>query len=108
MRVELDSGIYRRVQYDSFTANDFTITVGPDDDWTGANISTSPKDVFVAYIDVLANDVEEAYTAVYKGTDNNILVRVRDGGGTPIVTFEGSAVFGSTASSIAAIRQPDA
>lgn len=107
LRVELDTGIYRRIQYDSFSGNDFTITTGPDDDWTGANVSTFPKDVFVAYIDQLADATSEAYTAVYT-TDVDILVRVRDGGATPIKTFEGSATFGSVSSSIAAIRQSDA
>lgn len=107
VRVKLDSGIYRRVQYDSFSGDDFTITVGPDDDWTGANVSTQPKDVFVAYIDVLANAISEAYTAVYS-SDRDILVRVRDGGATPIKTFETNATFGSTSSSVAAIRTSDA
>lgn len=106
VRVELDSGIYRRVQYDSYSGNDFTITTA-DDDWTGANISTQPKDVFVAYIDVLADATSEAYTAVYS-TDRDLLVRVRDGGATPIKTFEGNGVFGSTSSSLAAIRTSDA
>jgi hypothetical protein len=106
VRVELDSGIYRRVEYDSFTGNDFTLNVA-DQDWTGANASTAPKDVFVAYIDVLANAATEAYTAVYV-SDVDLLVRVRDGGATPIKTFEGNATFGSTSSSIAAIRTSDA
>ena len=108
IRVELDTGIYRRVQYDSFSGNDFTITVGPDDDWTGANISTFPKDVFIAYIDVLANATTEAYTAVYT-SDVNLLVRVRDGGATPIKTFEAtSAQFLSTPVTVAAVRTSDA
>ena len=108
LRVELDTGIYRRVQYDSYAGDDFTITVGPDDDWTGANTATAPKDVFVAYIDVLADATSEAFTAVYKGSDNNLLVRVRDGGATPIKTNEISAVFGNASSSVAAVRQSDA
>jgi hypothetical protein len=106
LRVELDTGVYRIVQYDSYSGNDFTITTA-DDDWTGGNVSTAPKDVFVAYIDVLADATTEAYTAVYV-SDRDILVRVRDGGGTPIKTFEGEGVFGSTSSSLAAIRTSDA
>lgn len=107
LRVLLDTGIYRRVRYDSYAANDFTLNVA-DDDWTGANVSTTPKDVFVAYIDTLAGATSESYTAVYKGSDQDLLVRVRDGGGTPIKTFEGNGVFGSTSSSLAAIRTTDA
>jgi hypothetical protein len=107
IRVELDTGIYRRIAYTSFSVNDFTITVGADDDWTGVNVATAPKDVFVAYIDVLANATTEAYTAVY-ASDVDLLVRVRDGGATPIKTFETSATFGSVSSSVAAVRTSDA
>jgi hypothetical protein len=81
--------------------------VGADDDWTGVNVATAPKDVFVAYIDVLANATTEAYTAVY-ASDVDLLVRVRDGGATPIKTFETSATFGSVSSSVAAVRTSDA
>jgi hypothetical protein len=104
LRVELDSGIYRRQDYTSYTSATFTI---PSTSYTGANVATAGADLFVAYIDVLADAATEAYTAVYIG-DRNILVRVRDGGATPIKTFEGSAVFGSVSSSIAAIRTSDA
>lgn len=107
LRVKLNSGIYRMVKYTAYSGNDFTLHSSYQD-WTGANVSTQPKDVFPAYIDVLSDATSEAYTAVYKGTDNNILVRVRDGGSTPIKTFEGNGVFGSTSSSLAAIRTSDA
>ncbi len=76
--------------------------------YSKADTSTSGNNVFVAYIDVLANAATEAYTAVYN-TDRDIFVRVRDGGGTPIVTFENTAAtFGSSSSSIPATRQSDA
>ena len=106
LRVELDSGIYRRVRYSSYTGNDFTLDT--DVDWTGANVSTQPKDVFVAYIDVLADGTSEAYQAVHSGTDVDVLVRVRDGGATPIKTIEISAVFGSASTTTAVTRQTDA
>lgn len=112
VRVELDTGIYRRVQYDSFSGNDFTITVGPDDDWTGINVSTQPKDVFVAYIDVLADAATETFTAVHT-IDVDLIVRVRDGGtagdNIPIKTFEATAAqFLSTPVTVAAVRTTDA
>jgi hypothetical protein len=105
LRVELDTGIYRRQAYVSYTASTFTIASS---NYTGVNVASANNDVFCAYIDELANADTEAYTAVYKGSDRNILARVRDGGGTPIKTFEGNAVFGITSSSIAAIRTSDA
>lgn len=108
LRVELDSGIYRRqayTSYDSATPGNFVI---PSTDYTGANVAASGNNVFVAYIDVLADAITEAYTAVYD-VDRDIIVRVRDGGATPIKTFEAtSAVFGSVSSSVAAIRTSDA
>lgn len=63
--------------------------------------------MFVAYIDVLADAATESFTAVYQ-TDRTLFVRVRDGGGTPIKTFETDTTFGSTSSSVAAIRNSDA
>ena len=72
----------------------------------GGNATTG-NEAFIAYIDVLADATTESYTAVYS-SDRDLLVRVRDGGGTPIKTFEGNATFGSTSSSIAAIRTSDA
>lgn len=104
LRVQLDSGIYRRQAYTSYTASTFTIA---STDYSGANAAAVDNDVFVAYVDVLADAAQEAYTAVYN-TDRNLLVRVRDGGGTPIKTFETNAVFGSTSSSVAATRTSDA
>lgn len=70
--------------------------------------ATSGNDVFIAYIDVLADATSEAFTAVYNA-DRDLFVRVRDGGSTPIKTFESdAAVFGSVSSSVASIRQSDA
>ena len=67
------------------------------------------QEVFLAYIDVLANATSEAFTGVHVGgSDRNMFVRVRDGGGTPIKTFEStSAQFLSTPQTIAAIRTAD-
>ena len=112
IRVELDTGIYRRIAYDSITGQDFDITTGADDDWTGANVSTAPKDVFVAYIDVLADAATETYTAVHT-IDVDLLVRVRDGGtagdNIPTKTFEATAAqFLATPVTVAAVRTTDA
>ncbi len=112
LRVELDTGIYRRVQYDSITGQDFDITTGPDDDWTGVNVSTQPKDAFVAYIDVLADAATETFTAVHT-IDVDLIVRVRDGGtagdNIPTKTFEATAAqFLATPVTVAAVRTTDA
>jgi hypothetical protein len=103
LRVQLNSGIYKRQDYVSWTGSTFTI---PSTSYSGdpANVD---NDVFLAYVDVLANGSSEGFTGVYQ-SDRNLFVRVRDGGSTPIKTFEANAVFGSSNASVAAIRQSDA
>jgi hypothetical protein len=76
------------------------------DDWSGDN-ATQPANVWHSYIDTLARTASEAYTAVYT-TDVDLFVRVRDGGATPIKTFESaSAQFLSTPQTVAAVRTND-
>ena len=48
----------------------------------------------------------ESFTATYS-TDRTMFVRVRDGGASPIKTFETTAVFGSGGGSATAIRTAD-
>ncbi|ANS05915.1 hypothetical protein [uncultured Mediterranean phage] len=87
-----------------------THTVEPQDheDFSGVNLATSGNDVFISYIDVLARSTTEAYTAVFTSS-RNLFVRVRDGGGTPIKTFESaSAQFLGQAVTVAAVRTSDA
>lgn len=76
-------------------------------DFSG-DVATQPSNVWISYIDVLARAATEAYTATYT-TDVDLFVRVRDGGGTPIKTFESaSAQFLSTPQTVAAVRTSDA
>lgn len=76
------------------------------DDFTADN-ATSPANVFISYIDVLARAATESYSAVYT-TPVDLFVRVRDGGATPIKTFESaSAQFLGTPQTVAAVRTAD-
>ena len=76
------------------------------DDWSGDN-ATQPADVWISYIDTLARTTSESYTATYT-TDVDLFVRVRDGGATPIKTFESdSAQFLGTPQTVAAVRTND-
>lgn len=69
--------------------------------------ATAGNDVFLAFIDVLASATTATFTGVHS-TNRNLFVRVRDGGGTPIKTFESdSAQFLSTPQTVAAVRTPD-
>jgi hypothetical protein len=112
LRIELDSGIYRNVDYESHDSTDtFTILSS---DFSGANQAAINNDVFLAFIDVLADAATETFTGVHTaGYDRLLFVRVRDGGtagdGIPIKTFEGtSAQFLSTPQTVAATRTDDA
>ncbi len=67
------------------------------------------QNVFMAFIDVLADATSVSFTGVHGGTDRDLFVRVRDGGGTPIKTFQSTAAqFLSTPQTVAAIRTSDA
>ena len=103
LRIELDSGIKRRVTYTSWTSSTFTI---PPTDFSGANQATAGNDVMISYLDLLATGTSEYFQGIYSG-DRNLYVRVRDGGGTPIKTFETPAVLGSGGGSATAIRTSD-
>jgi hypothetical protein len=111
IRVELNNGVYKRVPYTSWTGSTFTITVGPEDDFTGAN-ATAGNDVFISYIDLLASGTTATFTAVYSGSDRSLFIRVRDGGTTGdligIKTFETTGTLGSAGGSTTAIRTSDA
>jgi len=103
IRILLNSGIYRRVTYTSFTGSTFTI---PSTDFSSDNANTS-NNVFISYIDKLAGATSESFTVVYL-SDRSLFVRVRDGGGTPIKTFETTGTLGSAGGSATAIRTSDA
>jgi len=63
--------------------------------------------VFISYVDELASGASASYTAVYS-SNRDLFVRVRDGGGTPIKTFEISSQFTSSPVTVTAIRTSDA
>lgn len=104
IRIQLDTGIFRLQAYTSYAASTYTIAAA---DYTDPADATTGNDQYISYIDTLAGSDEESFTGVYT-SDRDLFVRVRDGGGTPIKTFESPATFGSANSSIAAIRQSDA
>jgi hypothetical protein len=104
LRIKLDTGIYRLQPYTSHDGSRyFTI---PSTDYSGANAATAGNNVFLAYIDKLAGATSEAVTLKYNA-NRTMFVRVRDGGGTPIKTFEATAVFGTAGGGTTAIRTSD-
>lgn len=104
IRIQLDSGAYRRVAYTSYTSATFTIA---STDFTGANNATQPRNVFISYIDKMAGASSESFTGVYS-TDRTLFVRVRDGGGTPIKDAETTFTLSATGGSAQINRISDA
>jgi hypothetical protein len=109
LRIELDSGIYKHVDYDSHNSLNTFVISGGLADFTLDN-ATSDNNVWLAFIDVTTATIEEEFTGVHTaGNDRDLFVRVRNGlASAPIKTFEGvSAQFLATAVTVAAIRTPD-
>jgi hypothetical protein len=103
IRVQTDSGIYKLVNYTSYTGTIFTINAT---DFSTDN-ATSTNNVFVTYIDSTAAATSESYSAVYS-TDRSLVVKVRNGTGTiKIVPFKTPATFGSAGGSVSTIRTTD-
>ena len=105
LRVELDSGIYKKQTYTSWSGSDFVI---PSTSYSSDN-STSGNNVFVAYIDALAGATGElSFTAVH-GTNRDLFLRVRDGGAaSPIKTYEANVTFSGADQTVSVTRTPDA
>ena len=69
--------------------------------------ASNTNNVFVSYIDKLAASTSESFTSVYQA-NRDLFIRVRDGGVTPIKTFETTGTLGSAGGSSTAIRTSDA
>lgn len=105
-RVFDDDGIYQRIEYSSYSGNTFTINGQYGDYVTDSTGATAPFNVFISYIDTLANNGSEAFTTVFSSS-RNLWIRVRDGGDSPIKTYEAQGVLGSAGGSAVASRISD-
>ena len=107
IRIQLNSGIFRRVAYTSYTSATFTIgsTDFSTDNATGGAVEAG-NSIFISYIDLIAAAATASFTGVYLA-DRSLFVRVRDGGVTPIKTFETTGTLGSGGGSTTAIRTSD-
>jgi hypothetical protein len=110
VRIEDDNGVFVSIPYQSYTASTYTFTGQGTGFFEGSDNSNAAAltDVFISYIDELASGVTASFTSVFLST-RDLFVRVRDGGGTPIKTFESdSAQLTSVGGTVAAIRTTDA
>jgi hypothetical protein len=92
---------YDRLPYASYTGAIFTLT------GTLPNNIANAANAFISYIDLTAAATTASFTSVYNA-DRALFIRVRDGGATPIKTFETTGTLGSAGGSTSAIRTSDA
>jgi len=105
LRIVLDDGRHRAVAYTAHDSDD-TFTIASTD-FTDPNDATAGNGVYIAYLDKEATAATESFTVVYSAP-RTLFVRVRDGGATPIKTFQTTAGLGAGGGSATAIRTPDA
>jgi len=107
LRVANNNGIFVKQPYASYSALVFQLP-SPGSNYSGVNANIN-NDVFLAFLDDIPTspDTSLSFTAIYS-QDEDLLVRVRDGGATPIKTFQAPATFGSAPVTVAAIRTTDA
>lgn len=91
---------YSRVTYTGWSGSNFT-------GCTGVPACSAGADTWISYIDKLADASSASFTGVYQ-TDRSLFIRVRDGGASPIKTFETTGTLGSSGGSATAIRTSDA
>lgn len=105
LRITRANGSYTKHPYSAYNSGTKTFTI------TSHNFSVinaaNGANVFCSYIDTLCDAASEAYTAIYS-SDRSLFIRVRDGGVTPIKTFESTGTFGSAGGSATAVRTSDA
>lgn len=97
-----DGNTFQRLEYDSYSDKTFTLHSA-----TNFDIADQAN-IFVSYIDDLYDGTKttDRFTTIYS-SDRSLFVRVRDGGSTPIKTFETTATLGSSGGSTTAIRTSD-
>ena len=103
IRVILDSGLNEIVPYTSWSGSTFTI---PASDFSGSG-AASGNNAWISYIEETASSSTASFSGIYSGSDRSLVVRVRDGGATPIKEFLSSATLGSSGGSITVIRTSD-
>jgi hypothetical protein len=105
IRILRANGKYTRHPYSAWTGSTFTIT---SHDFS-TNNAANGANVFITYIDQLVPIGEDSlsFTSVY-AADRSLYIRVRDGGATPIKTFETVGTLGSAGGSATAVRTSDA
>lgn len=105
IRILRVSGRFSRHPYSAWDGPTKTFTI-TSHDFSGDN-APDGTNCYLSYIDVLCDAATESFQGVYV-SDRSLFIRVRDGGATPIKTFETTGVLGSAGGSATAVRTSDA
>lgn len=100
IRVLNNLGVYVRVPYTSWSGSTFQI------DGTFGYAATAPKNVWISYIDEAAGASSVAFSTIFSAP-RNLWIRVRDGGVSPIKTYEAQGTLSATGGSAVASRITD-
>lgn len=105
IRIQRANGAYTRHPYSARSGFTFTIT---SHDFS-TNNAANGANAYISYIDVLYDGTTntDRFTSVYV-SNRDLYVRVRDGGASPIKTFESTATLGAAGGSATAVRTSDA
>lgn len=103
IRILRANGAYTKHSYTAWSGSTFTIA---STDFS-TNNAANGANLFISYIDKLATGTSASVTWVY-ASDRSLFIRARDGGATPIKTFESTATMGSSGGSVTIIRTSDA
>lgn len=106
IRIERDSGKYTRHPYSAYNTGTKTFTI-TEHNFSSDNASNG-NNSFVSYIDelVVSPDTTLDFVTIYL-SPRSLFIRVRDGGVTPIKTFETTATLGAAGGSATATRTSD-
>jgi len=107
IRVQDDAGFLRKLSYSAFSGVTFTVDeVSGQEDFLG-NEAAIGSNIFIAYLDLLTTTDPEEFSYVYDA-DRKHVIRVRDGGGSPIKEYITSGTMGTNGGSTSVIRTTDA
>ena len=108
IRIARANGAYSHHPYSAYNTGTKTFTITSHD--FSSNNAANGANCYPTPIDALydGTTATDRFTGIYPGSDVNLYVRVRDGGATPIKTFETTATLGSGGGSATAVRTSDA
>ena len=104
IRIKRADSVYTNHTYSARNIVAKTFTIGSTD--FSSNNAPASSNTYIGYIDKAAASASESVSMRF-ASNRNLFVRVRNGGASPIKTFETTATFTSSGGSATAIRTSD-